>query len=233
VNTAQYFDKRSAEWEELYAKDTRFVRRFEVLTAFIEKQLSKHKASNALDYGCGTGLYSRWLASKGIEVRGLDVSSEMLRRATELTQSGVKYDLAFKQAITAGAPYDLAISLSVFEYIPDWQELLSTIVGSLSPHGMLIVSIPNVKGGVRRLESIAARLQRSSNGKVLQGRGDYLEHQLWQLTSEQFDAEVAKLGLKKIDQVYYNAAFNMPKPLLSLFEKPWWAALYAGAYVKR
>ena len=232
ITTAQYFDKRSSEWEELYARDPRFARRFELLSAFIDKTTMRDVKS-ALDYGCGTGLYSRLIANRASRVTALDISPDMLKRARALTNStAVTYQLASKTAVTQNAPYDLAISLSVIEYAEDWRELLEVIASSLTQGGVFIVSIPNPSGGVRRLESIALHAKQLTNGKLFGSRGEYLAHQRWGVTPREFDAFMQRLGLYKRDELWYNSAFNMPKKLLPIFEKPWWAALYAGAYEK-
>jgi len=42
------------------------------------------QARTALEVGCGTGHFSRWLAKRGLRVVGLDLSRPMLREAQHL-----------------------------------------------------------------------------------------------------------------------------------------------------
>jgi len=231
TTTAAYFDKRSAEWEELYKHDPRFARRFELLTEFMRPLIDQHHVNTSLDYGCGTGLYSRWLASRGIEVTGFDISPQMLERARELSQDqGITFTNDLSQVVSTR--FDAIFALSVLEYVDDVERLLRAFASATSKGGLLVASIPNPGGVVRRMEALIFGLRRLTKGKLFGNQGDYLAHQRWSVTPAQFDALMERLGYRKIDQLYYNAAFALPPNMLPLFEKRWWAALYAGAYVK-
>lgn len=230
TSTAAYFDQRSTEWEDLYKHDPRFARRFELLTTFIKPFLGQHRIVRALDYGCGTGIFSRWLASMGVEVTGLDISEQMLKQARELSKESIAYTNDLTQ-VTA-AKFDAIFALSVLEYIDDVEQLLRAFASSTTSEGLLVASIPNPSGSVRRLESMIFGVRKLTRGKLFGGRGDYLAHQRWEITPSQFDTLMTKLGYEKRAEMYYNAAFNIPKSLLPIFEKRWWAALYVGAYQK-
>lgn len=233
ITTATYFDKRSSEWEELYAKDPRFARRFKLLTEFIAPFVKRYNTKTVLDYGCGTGLYSRWLAQQGVTVTSLDVSDEMLRRGRELSKGlPITFERASDEAIAAHAPYDAVISLSVLEYINDWKHTLLTLNASMKPGGVLVLSVPNPEGGVRRLESLIYRIRHATKGKLFGKRGDYLAHQRWTISTREFDKIVISCGFAKRGELWYNTGVNLPESLLSRFERPWWAALYAGVYEK-
>jgi SAM-dependent methyltransferase len=52
---------------------------------FLAKVLSSARNARVLDLGCGTGEHSRFLASRGFEVLGVDASEAMLARARERT----------------------------------------------------------------------------------------------------------------------------------------------------
>jgi 2-polyprenyl-3-methyl-5-hydroxy-6-metoxy-1,4-benzoquinol methylase len=231
TTTAQYFDKRSGEWEELYRHDPRFARRFELLTKFIAPVVKKHEVRRALDYGCGTGLYSRWLASQGIDVTGLDISPQMLEQARQLSRDlEITFTSDLSQIMLT--KFDAIFALSVLEYVDNVEQLLQAFASATNKGGLLIASIPNPGGAVRRMEALIFGLRRLTKGRLFGNQGDYLAHQRWSIRPTQFDALMAKLGYEKVDQIYYNAAFALPPNMLPLFEKRWWAALYAGAYVK-
>lgn len=231
--TAAYFDKRSSEWEKLYAKDPRFARRFKLLTEFITPFLKRYEVKTALDYGCGTGLYSRWLAHQGISVTALDVSEEMLRRGRQLSKElPITFEKASDEAIAAHAPYDAIISLSVLEYIKDWQHTLLALNAAMKPGSVLVLSVPNPQGGVRKLESLIYRIKHATKGKLFGNRGDYLAHQRWTIPQREFDKILRSCGFSKRGELWYNTGVNLPEGLLPRFERPWWAALYAGVYEK-
>lgn len=230
TNVAAYFDQRSREWEELYKQDPRFARRYELLTRFIQPLLRQFDVSRALDYGCGTGVFSRYLASNGIDVVGLDISPEMLKRARE--QSDVSITYTNDLADVSSSRFDGVFALSVLEYVENVEQLLQAFAASTATNGLLVASIPNPGGVIRRMESLIFSIRKLSRGKLFGSRGDYLAHQRWKISPKEFDAMLRSLGYEKRSDMYYNAAFNLPKGILLIFERRWWAALYAGAYVK-
>lgn len=230
TSTATYFDKRSAEWDDLYKRDPRFARRYELLTRFIQPLISKHHIKRALDYGCGSGIFSRYLAASGIEVLGLDISEQMLKSARELSAGTITFTNDLTQ-VTASR-FDAIFALSVLEYVDQVNTLLRAFATSTNVNGLLVASIPNPNGVVRRMESMVYGLRNLTRGKLFGRRGDYLAHLRWKITPKQFDQLMISLGYEKIAELYYNSAFNMPEGILPFFERRWWAALYAGAYRK-
>ena len=46
---------------------------------------------SVLDYGCGTGIFSRFLQSKGAKVTGVDVSENMIRVAERNSAGSIRY----------------------------------------------------------------------------------------------------------------------------------------------
>jgi 2-polyprenyl-3-methyl-5-hydroxy-6-metoxy-1,4-benzoquinol methylase len=230
TNTASYFDKRSEEWEDLYQNDPRFSRRYQLLTNFIRPLLDRYRIVRALDYGCGTGIFSRWLSSNGVGVIGLDISDQMLQKARDLSDDSITFTNDLSQVTSSR--FDAIFALSVLEYVDDVDHLLNAFAAATSSRGLLVASIPNPGGAVRRMESLIFGIRKLTGGRLFAGRGDYLAHQRWTITPKQFDALMKELGYKKCDEMYYNAALDLPKSILPLFEKRWWAALYVGAYQK-
>lgn len=72
----------------------------------------------ALEIGSGTGHFTRWLVSEGLEVVGLDLSPHMLREARRRGSSdlvlGNALDLPF-----ADRSFDLAVFVTSLEFIAD------------------------------------------------------------------------------------------------------------------
>lgn len=231
-STATYFDKRSDEWEDLYQSDPRFARRYQLLTKFIAPLLKQYGVKRALDYGCGTGIFARWLSKEGIEVVGLDISPQMIEKARSLTNGQVNLTFTTDLAQISASKFDAILSLSVLEYIPDVERLLKAFATSTNAGGLLIASVPNPQGVIRRIESLIFGIRKLTRGKLFGNRGDYLAHQRWTMSPRQFDALITALGYEKVGAMYYNAALAVPPGLLPVLERRWWAALYAGAYRK-
>jgi SAM-dependent methyltransferase len=85
----------------------------------LEKLLADFPASRtALEIGCGTGHFSRWLGTKTFNVTGLDISSAMLAEAHRL--NGAKYVRG--DALQLPFPdraFDLAVLITTLEFVSD------------------------------------------------------------------------------------------------------------------
>jgi SAM-dependent methyltransferase len=76
------------------------------------------KARTALDIGCGTGYFTRWLASQGLEVVGLDPSMHMLREARREGSASCILGDALNLPFAEGS-FDLAVFVTSLEFISD------------------------------------------------------------------------------------------------------------------
>lgn len=63
-----------------YDDFTSFSERLSSQSIIIEKIIEKYNIKEALDAGCGTGLYSILLAKAGVKVTAVDISREMIRK---------------------------------------------------------------------------------------------------------------------------------------------------------
>jgi SAM-dependent methyltransferase len=119
-----------------------------------KKTLQKHRSlvdgNLILDFGCGVGRLSKWLASQANNVVGVEITKEMLARAnseSSLRESYILYDganLCFKRA-----SFDFVISVWVLQIIyPRFPELFATIIKQISycikdnGHLLLIEQLP-------------------------------------------------------------------------------------------
>jgi SAM-dependent methyltransferase len=76
------------------------------------------QARSALEIGCGTGHFTRWLASNDLEVTGLDISAAMLDEARKL--NGLTY--VEGDALNLPFPdrsFDLTAIITTLEFVPD------------------------------------------------------------------------------------------------------------------
>lgn len=95
----------------------------------------------ALELACGRGRAAVWLARRGIEYRGVDVSPEAIRLARELAaQTGVADRCWFEvHDLDAGLPDGDSVDL-VFSYLFFDRDLTSAMVDRLVPGGMLAIA---------------------------------------------------------------------------------------------
>jgi SAM-dependent methyltransferase len=84
-----------------------------------------------IDVGCGTGGYAAGLAGLGWDVTGVDISEDMLRRATAKGVHGVQADvtaLPFEDA-----SFDAAVSVFTHTDVDDFGGLVREVVRVLRP----------------------------------------------------------------------------------------------------
>ncbi len=86
-----------------------------------------------LDLGCGTGVATRWLATKGYSLTGIDHSPEMLTEAARRFDArgfGVEWRHGDIRALPSlGEHYDMAIALDVMNELASLRELEAVFQG--------------------------------------------------------------------------------------------------------
>ena len=104
--------------------------------------------SSILDFGCGNGIVSKAIASKGFPVTAIDVS---LKTITEARAANAHPNINY-QVVPAGKfvaeprRYQAIICSEVLEHLDDPASLLKALRTSLSDTGKLIVTVPNGYG---------------------------------------------------------------------------------------
>jgi len=106
--------------------------------------------TRALDFGCGAGRSTRFLASLGFDVLGVDISEAMLRLARDRAPRG-EYRLLGKEGLSElhRGSLDLALAAFPFDNIPTAEtkvRLLSGLRDLLRPDGKIVnlVSSPDI-----------------------------------------------------------------------------------------
>ncbi|GAA3205595.1 class I SAM-dependent methyltransferase [Actinocorallia longicatena] len=94
-------------------------------------------ARTALDIGCGSGLFARRLAARGLEVDALDPSAEMIAIA-RAEGGGPRYGVAdVTGAELPAGHYDVISCLASLHHVPF--ETVTRLRDALAPGGVLIV----------------------------------------------------------------------------------------------
>ena len=95
------------------------------------------------DLGCGTGTLSVLLAGEGYDLRGVDLSAQMVRAArAKAAAAGV--DVEFHQGDAAGPPVapasvDVVLARHLLWTLPDPHRVLATWTRLLRPGGTLVL----------------------------------------------------------------------------------------------
>jgi len=99
-------------------------------------------AGTALDLACGQGFGAVWLALRGLEVLGLDISPVALSQARDLSQRwGVgdrcRFDIVdFDDGLPTGPPVDVILCHKFRD-----RRLDQAIIGRLAPGGLLAIAV--------------------------------------------------------------------------------------------
>lgn len=102
-----------------------------------------------LDAGVGTGRFATWLAEKGFEVIGIDLSREMLKRAKRKAQvlhaeiGLILADMSFLPFRTD--LFDSCICINVIDHVSGISKFLKEVRYVIKPEGILIFNFSNLQ----------------------------------------------------------------------------------------
>ncbi len=110
---------------------------------YLDRELSERAPGTALDAGCGAGAEAVWLASRGWQVTGADISAAALARAAaRAAEAGVSANVRWVEAdLSSWTPdrrYDLVTTHYAHPTIPQL-EFYDRIAGWVAPGGTLLV----------------------------------------------------------------------------------------------
>ena len=167
-----YHDQLAANWDRRYQRGG-FRRRAEF---FSNKVLPLIRSEGDwLDVGCGSGYFSRLLATRGAQVTGFDGSAEMISAAKAFREESPevrfkmpRYEVQNIEVLNQRKDrFDGVICLNVIEYLQEPETRFADLAAMLRPGGRLVVSAPNKTSLVRNLQLVARSLFRSA------GRGAF------------------------------------------------------------
>jgi len=169
-----------------------------------------------LEVGCGPGIMLPDLLAMGFDVRAIDVSAEMIRRA-EQRMTG--HPLARRCRLAVGdverlefgeGAFDAVLAMGVLEYLPACDGALREMVRVLRPGGHLVLTVPN-RAAAYHVASSAYLAARRLVGRPRRAAYPARPFLPWTL-----DRRLARLGMRKIESQACNFIFF---PLKELHER--------------
>ncbi len=116
-----------------------------ILNPCVEELLGDVKGKKMIDAGCGEGYLTRYYASKGAEVVGIDLSSNLIEIARDKSPEDLLVDYQVgdicKMEFVADGWYDVLLCNLVILNIPCYQEAFSEFNRVLKSGGVLVFSI--------------------------------------------------------------------------------------------
>ena len=103
---------------------------------------SKKRDAKILDLGCGTGHSSLEFFKKSFSVTGIDISKEMLKKATKYPFEKIIIQDLEKPLKVDDNKFDIIMLIGVMEFIRNPLFLFKQINKKLNPRGIFLVTVP-------------------------------------------------------------------------------------------
>jgi 2-polyprenyl-6-hydroxyphenyl methylase/3-demethylubiquinone-9 3-methyltransferase len=142
-----FFHDNAQMFDGLYQGQPEFHERVRLWNQLIDRYALP--GGTFLDLGCGSGIFTFYLAQKGNRVIGVDGAADMIAlcetRRKERGLENVRFVQGRLPAVDEKdlGKADLLISSSVVEYVDDLDATLALFARLLNPSGVLLVSMPN------------------------------------------------------------------------------------------
>jgi len=189
---------------------------YRVILSVLERYLKKQYV--VLDAGCGEGNLSLFIANRGNNVTGVDISMESIEICKEKARKlGLKMKTRFVKGdirkYKLDNRFDFIICIEVLEHVKDGALLLGRFSRLLNPSGIIILSTPSRNAPLFRLK--------------LTERQDKLSGHLKRYTCEELVCLLKNKGLKILETrkaegilrnfLFYNRMGIIPLKLANRF----------------
>jgi ubiquinone/menaquinone biosynthesis C-methylase UbiE len=108
--------------------------------SYVRRQLPQ-QCENALEIGCGTGEFTRQLATRAASVMAVDLSPQMIRLARQQSTAYPNIEYMMGDVMRLSLPaehYDCIVSLATLHHL-QMEQALSKMKDALKPGGVLII----------------------------------------------------------------------------------------------
>lgn len=147
MNDEADYDSQAADYDKSRFNDN-MGRHLDCMHKKILRDLIDSSSKRFLEAGVGTGRFATWLAKKGFEVVGIDISKEMLKKAREKRKTlDVDMDLIladvhclpFRKRI-----FDCCICINTIDHFSDLDGFLKQLKDIVKSEGHFICNFPNL-----------------------------------------------------------------------------------------
>jgi ubiquinone/menaquinone biosynthesis C-methylase UbiE len=152
--------------------------------------------AEVLDFGCGSGDLSAYLADAGYDVLAVDQSRGMIERARQ------RFPLRnphFLESENARLPFEdgyfaACVSSSVLEYVAPVENYLKELRRVVMKEGLALLTVPNPYHPVRMIEGFEKALIQSASIRWPEARVRYLNTSVNRMRPGQWRRQLAGFG---------------------------------------
>lgn len=222
----RFHDQIARRFDRKYELSPAFGERFRVWTTLFDRYV--RPGDRVLDLGCGSGVFSRYLAGRGCQVVGIDGSPAMIALGEQKAAPAhpVRYlvqTLPLANLTDVGTQ-DVIVASSLLEYMDDMDALLGQARLLLRPGGLLIASVPNNVSLYRRIERRVFRLT---------GRPAYFGHIRNVSNAPAFTRRLARIGFSALETHYFSSYDPLSRLLKPFLAESYVNNLLVGVYQKQ
>lgn len=223
-NAIDFHNDRALEFDNRYELSKAFQERFHVWTELFDRYITA--TDRVIDLGCGSGIFSNYLAQKGCVVTGIDGSEAMIalckRKRTSTTAQFAVSILPLK-TLTHFPVQDVVVMSSILEYLGDMAGMLEQARLLLKPNGLLLVSIPNRTSLYRNVERQVFRLL---------ARPVYYRYIRNTATETTFNQQLVESGFTPVETIYFAGHDPISRVLKPFLAAPYVNNLLVGVFKK-
>jgi 2-polyprenyl-3-methyl-5-hydroxy-6-metoxy-1,4-benzoquinol methylase len=122
----------------------------QILDKFVQPNMT------ILDIGCGSGTIAFYLASKGMRVHGIDISSQAIEQCNKSAvqlglEKSTSFDVIdFPKQVPQGS-FDFVIMTEVIEHLENDEIAVKRLYSLLKPSGMLLITTPSINAPLHKM----------------------------------------------------------------------------------
>ena len=224
MNAIDFHNDIATQFDHRYESSRAFGERFRVWTDLFGRYVNA--TDHVMDLGCGSGIFSTYLANWGCSVIGIDGAVAMIElcnwKKTSANACYIVQSLPLDDT-RAFSPQDVIIASSLLEYIDDLERVLYQINALLTPGGLLMVSMPNRLSVYRRVERGLF---------TLTGYPRYFAHIRHVTTETGFNRQLTGLGFDVLETKYFAGGDPLSRLLRWVLPARYVSNLFVGIYRK-
>ncbi|MDO9464621.1 MAG: class I SAM-dependent methyltransferase [bacterium] len=118
-----------------------------------------------IDFGCGSGYFTKILKDKGCRVTCIDILEAEARKAIPFSENVIIHDIdTINLKEQLNGKYDVALFADVLEHLKYPERILLQTKRFLHPHGSIVISVPNIAHVTIRLALLMGKFNYQKRG---------------------------------------------------------------------